>query len=138
MVNAEGCWEIQRFQGLVSTDGLQKILAVDPPGNAHGEDIMKWGEALHNRRFEEGFVMPECRSRVVDWHMKEIREASLDFGKARVSRVEAHISWVAPMEGWVKLNTDGAFKGGNNRAGCGGLIRGSNGRFLVGFAKGHA
>ncbi|MCI29347.1 hypothetical protein A2U01_0050556 [Trifolium medium] len=35
-------------------------------------------------------------------------------------------SWKPPPEGWVRLNMDGSCKEGN-RAGCGGLVRGSEG-----------
>jgi ribonuclease HI len=38
------------------------------------------------------------------------------------------------MNGWVKLNTDGASKE-EGWAGCGGIIRGSDGEWLGGFAK---
>jgi hypothetical protein len=38
-----------------------------------------------------------------------------------------------PPTGWVKINTDGARKGG--RAGCGGTIWGSKGEWLGGFSK---
>jgi ribonuclease HI len=43
--------------------------------------------------------------------------------------------WSPPTNGWVVFNTDGA---GNSehRYGCGGLIRGSSGEWLGGFAKG--
>ena len=40
----------------------------------------------------------------------------------------------APIEGWVKLNTDGSCRE-NGRAGCGGIIRGSDGEWLGGFSK---
>lgn len=44
------------------------------------------------------------------------------------------IRWRPPQVHWVKLNTDGACKGGNI-AGCGGIIRGSDGEWIGGFAK---
>jgi hypothetical protein len=37
-------------------------------------------------------------------------------------------------ENWVRLNTDGSSKD-NAKAGCGGLIRGSDGEWLGGFSK---
>jgi ribonuclease HI len=46
-----------------------------------------------------------------------------------------HIGWQPPSGHFVKLNTDGACKE-NNRAGCGGIIRGNQGEWLGGFAKG--
>ncbi|XP_057744794.1 uncharacterized protein LOC130962625 [Arachis stenosperma] len=46
---------------------------------------------------------------------------------------EVHVSWVPPPEGWVKLNTDGSSQGNMRRAGCGGLVRNENGRWVAGF-----
>ncbi|PNX61822.1 ribonuclease H, partial [Trifolium pratense] len=45
------------------------------------------------------------------------------------------IGWQPPTGSFVKLNTDGARKD-NGKAGCGGVIRGSQGEWLGGFAKG--
>jgi ribonuclease HI len=44
------------------------------------------------------------------------------------------IGWKPPPVGWVKLNSDGACKH-DGSAGCGGIIRGSDGEWLGGFAK---
>jgi ribonuclease HI len=44
------------------------------------------------------------------------------------------VRWLPPKELYVKVNTDGASKG-NEIAGCGGLIRGSQGEWLGGYAK---
>jgi len=35
-----------------------------------------------------------------------------------------------PLIGWVKLNCDGAWKGSDTLAGCGGLFRDSDGRWI--------
>ncbi|PNX84595.1 ribonuclease H [Trifolium pratense] len=44
------------------------------------------------------------------------------------------IGWVPPKENFVKVNTDSASKN-NNVAGCGGVVRGSHGEWVGGFAK---
>ncbi|MCI02556.1 ribonuclease H protein, partial [Trifolium medium] len=49
--------------------------------------------------------------------------------------VSTQIGWIPPTGDFVKLNTDGAWKH-HNIAGCGGIIRGSQGEWLGGFAKG--
>ncbi|PNX66909.1 ribonuclease H, partial [Trifolium pratense] len=45
------------------------------------------------------------------------------------------IGWKKPQEGWVKLNCDGAYKDTLELAGCGGLLRDSNGRWLTGYSR---
>jgi hypothetical protein len=54
--------------------------------------------------------------------------------KAVVQKIEVLISWKPRPEGWVRLNMDGSCKEGN-RAGCGGLVRGSEGEWLGGLSK---
>ncbi|PNX66918.1 hypothetical protein L195_g063278, partial [Trifolium pratense] len=44
------------------------------------------------------------------------------------------IGWNAPKEDFIKLNTDEACKV-NQMAGCGGVIRGSQGEWIRGYAK---
>ncbi|MCI28245.1 ribonuclease H protein [Trifolium medium] len=44
------------------------------------------------------------------------------------------IGWKPPVEGWVKVNIDGACKS-ESVAGCGGIIRNNRGGWLGGFAK---
>ncbi|GAU49448.1 hypothetical protein TSUD_137920 [Trifolium subterraneum] len=52
------------------------------------------------------------------------------------SFLSLHEGWVPLREvGWVVVNTDGAGKN-NKNSGCGGLIRGNEGEWLGGFAKG--
>jgi ribonuclease HI len=51
------------------------------------------------------------------------------------SRTMAMIRWNPPKTNFVRLNTDGAYKV-NQAAGCGGVIRGCDGEWIGGFAKG--
>ncbi|GAU43243.1 hypothetical protein TSUD_241340 [Trifolium subterraneum] len=44
------------------------------------------------------------------------------------------VGWKYPPSGWVKLNTDGSCRK-DGRSGCGGVIRGSEGEWIGGFAK---
>lgn len=45
------------------------------------------------------------------------------------------IRWSKPELGWVKLNTDGSFIGNPGLAGCGGLMRDHNERWIKGFTR---
>ncbi|MCI66699.1 ribonuclease H protein, partial [Trifolium medium] len=44
------------------------------------------------------------------------------------------VAWKPPRTGWVKINTDEACRE-DGCTGCGGLIKGSEGEWLGGFAK---
>ncbi|MCI11142.1 ribonuclease H protein [Trifolium medium] len=72
----------------------------------------------------------------------QVRKLAIDFMEARnknivmhnTSRRQIQVRWNPPMVGWVKLNTDGASRGGII-TGCGGVIRGSEGQWLGCFCK---
>jgi ribonuclease HI len=86
--------------------------------------------------YQEDFVRP---SRPLPIIMKMVQEYNDAVSSTMVvnssDRVEALIRWEPPKVSFIKLNTDGAHKG-NHVAGCGGVIRGSHGEWLGGFAKG--
>ena len=53
--------------------------------------------------------------------------------KIRIPRI---IKWIAPLEPFIKLNTDGSVIGNRNPilASAGGLLRNSNGTWISGFS----
>lgn len=51
----------------------------------------------------------------------------------RPENIILHFGWSPPREGWFKLNTDGSALGNPGKAGIGGIIRDSNGRWVKGF-----
>ena len=46
------------------------------------------------------------------------------------------VAWKRPPLGWTTLNTDGLAMGNPGKAGCGGLLRNSEGSWIKGFARG--
>ncbi|MCI24657.1 ribonuclease H protein, partial [Trifolium medium] len=48
---------------------------------------------------------------------------------------QINIRWSVPQPGWFALNTDGAAKIGEGKAGCGGVLRDEEGRWIEGFTK---
>jgi ribonuclease HI len=46
-----------------------------------------------------------------------------------------NVNWLAPSPGWIVLNSDGAAKLSDRKAGCGGVLRNDKGYWIEGFAK---
>jgi ribonuclease HI len=85
--------------------------------------------------YDDSFMRPASPINHVLKLVKDYKNAD------KVSRVvtSSHremvfVGWKPPPNGWVKLNSDGSCKD-NGIAGCGGIIRGSDGEWLGGFAK---
>ena len=45
------------------------------------------------------------------------------------------LTWLPPLVGWIKLNSDSAFKVDTSSAGCGGLLKDCRGNWLHGYAR---
>jgi ribonuclease HI len=102
-----------------------------------------WATACHSlwmwrnkETHDDGYVRPihivrQVRQRVDEYYQAQRTHEVM---KHRESLV-VHVGWLPPSGNFVKLNTDGARKD-HGSAGCGGIIRGSHGEWLGGFAKG--
>lgn len=55
-------------------------------------------------------------------------------GMSRKKRRTIYVRWMCPMEGWLRLNMDGASKGNPGAAGAGGIIRGHRGELFEMYA----
>ncbi|KAI9118553.1 hypothetical protein K1719_010885 [Acacia pycnantha] len=49
MVGLDGGWDVQRIQRWVTSKGVTKILAVEPPKDEYGKDTIQWTSSVHNR-----------------------------------------------------------------------------------------
>jgi ribonuclease HI len=83
----------------------------------------------------EGYVRPVEQVKQVMNMVKDYMHAShssnIVMGRQQIVSM---IKWVPPKDNFIKINTDGAYKD-NSIAGCGGVIRGSEGEWIGGFAK---
>ncbi|KAG7591719.1 Ribonuclease H-like superfamily [Arabidopsis thaliana x Arabidopsis arenosa] len=80
----------------------------------------------------------KCRDRVK--FLKELAKdvfhahQNVSSNKKGVGRIERMISWKKPVDGWVKLNTDGASRGNPGLAAAGGVLRQGDGSWYGGFS----
>lgn len=49
--------------------------------------------------------------------------------------MKKHIRWERPIQGWMKLNTDGSSLGNPRIARDGGVVRDEHGNWIVGFLR---
>ncbi|PNY00696.1 ribonuclease H [Trifolium pratense] len=102
-----------------------------------------WATACHNlwiwrnkELHDDDFVRPMYAVQYVSNKVEDYMQAKKATEVLRCREVVSiQIGWIPPTRDRVKLNTDGARKH-NNIAWCGGIIRGSQGEWLGGFAKG--
>ncbi|KAJ1421739.1 Ribonuclease H-like superfamily [Sesbania bispinosa] len=62
------------------------------------------------------------------------RQLSVDVPSRSLQHREALVRWMFPNPGWVKINVDGSVRQDQNRAGCGGVFRGVDGNWVLGFS----
>ena len=86
--------------------------------------------------FEADFGRPSNPTLVTHRFIKNIEDITLDPAYKRLQKKETiYIGWKRHQMGWVKLNTDGAWKGVGTLARCGDLLRDSDGRWIKGYTK---
>ncbi|OMO88470.1 reverse transcriptase [Corchorus capsularis] len=52
-----------------------------------------------------------------------------------IKRNEILVSWIPPLQGWFKLNSDGSVEGNPGIAGSGGAIRDDQGQWVAGYSR---
>ncbi|KAK4276187.1 hypothetical protein QN277_019161 [Acacia crassicarpa] len=79
--------------------------------------------------------MPTNYASMIYKYAKEVKGARKEFARVRGIKKEVAVRRRVPMEGWVKLNVDGASKGEGRIAGCGGLIWECRGKWICGYSR---
>ena len=57
------------------------------------------------------------------------------FPRNPIRKINRRICWERPPLGWKKLNIDGSWLGGVDRASCGGLVRDDQEEWVAGFSR---
>ncbi|KAK9020253.1 hypothetical protein V6N11_054743 [Hibiscus sabdariffa] len=119
-----------------SLDVLHNSLVVGE-GNLAGNETLNC--LVENRRvFELDFCERDCVLERSCCLLVETRRAIDSLGKLHVQLGASRPliqQWTKPDPGVWKINVDGARDLANGRASCGGVIRDSNGLWVVGFSK---
>jgi hypothetical protein len=126
---------------------LQQWIGSNLNGEIQGEGVENWpsfwAHACHSLWFwrnkeahVDNFFRPSDPTQVIKKKVNDyLLACKTDYIIHCIPRVIQHVGWSPPSDGWVALNTDGA-ENSEHKYGCGGLIRGSSGEWLGGFAKG--
>ncbi|KAE8680042.1 hypothetical protein F3Y22_tig00111392pilonHSYRG00178 [Hibiscus syriacus] len=92
-----------------------------------------------NRRiFDPDYIEHEsilAQGRRLCFEAKRAIETNLQTNPYSFQRISVPNHWTPPPTNWCKVNTDGSRKLGNVFATCGGVIRSSNGGWILGFSK---
>ncbi|XP_061367828.1 uncharacterized protein LOC133310843 [Gastrolobium bilobum] len=98
---------------------------------------MLW-QARNNLVFRNKVCSPESFCFKVRTYVNGIIQAEKTLGVIDNSprkMEDCSVSWQPHLEGWIKINLDRACSLDGLRSGCGGVLRNSNGRWIVGFMK---
>ncbi|MCI03243.1 ribonuclease H protein [Trifolium medium] len=85
--------------------------------------------------FEDDFQRPSNPILAIQNFSGEIKIANSHMLHHNANPKETiYINWKKP-DGWIKLNSDGACRGGGDTSGCGGLFHNSDERWIKGYIK---
>ncbi|KAL4298891.1 hypothetical protein AHAS_Ahas17G0046200 [Arachis hypogaea] len=87
--------------------------------------------------FQRSFKRPVVAYNLIQDYVNTIQKAFEKYlvGTNTHRRMTISIKWQPPQSNWIKINTDGAVKDNPRRAGCGGILRNSEGRWIMGFSR---
>nr|ABD32321.2 Ribonuclease H [Medicago truncatula] len=86
--------------------------------------------------FEADFIRPNNPISLIWRFVQNIEDCNLEHVHiGRKLKEIIYIGWKRPREGLIKLNSDGACKDMGVIAGCGGLFRDLDGRWIKGYTK---
>jgi len=148
--NARATWQALEKEGVSYTASdaeFQEWLKQNINGNHRDPEwpekfaiilwyIWKWRCAVCLDNVE---TVPEEQGEFLVAKFREILNAmERDMHKLNEPLAESHevwVHWEPPMRGWKVLNIDGAVSGNPGRAGAGGVIRGEDGEWIIGFPE---
>jgi ribonuclease HI len=114
-------------------------------GHHHGRKWNAiWATTCHllwywrNKRIhDDEFVNPDRPWNLVLQYVDEYNQVGMLEPQDRNGRImqQIDVCWLKPSLGWYVLNTDGAAKIGERKAGCGGTLRNETDNWVDGFAK---
>ncbi|KAE8689424.1 hypothetical protein F3Y22_tig00110940pilonHSYRG00583 [Hibiscus syriacus] len=164
MVDSNGHWQWELIIDFVPSNITQRLAATMPPTrkdirdwmhiNISSSGVYAWDECdwdllfgsllwlfwkNRNRRiFDLEYIEKESvlvQGRRLCFEANRAIESSLQRTLPSHRMSNEHTHWSPPPTNWCKVNTDGSCKTGNGFATCGGVIRSSDGSWILGFGK---
>ncbi|KAE8689105.1 hypothetical protein F3Y22_tig00110943pilonHSYRG00004 [Hibiscus syriacus] len=163
MVDSNGHWQWELIIDFVPSNITQRLAATMPPQQGSKNDVPGWKWNIdrcflvksayemrqgtlddipyknRNRRiFDLEYIEKESvlvQGRRLCFEANRAIESSLQRTLPSHRMSNEHTHWSPPPTNWCKVNTDGSCKTGNGFATCGGVIRSSDGSWILGFGK---
>ncbi|KAK8672630.1 hypothetical protein V6N13_110995 [Hibiscus sabdariffa] len=131
MASPDGDWLWHKFQDALPQHVCLRIAAIKGPVATIAADSITWVGTL-NRQFsvKSAYYMrsrQEFGPHDVVWSLLSRFRQTEQRGAVAVAQQHAPLAWLPPLNGWVKVNTDGSRTDADGRTSCGGAVRDATG-----------
>ncbi|XP_038999129.1 uncharacterized protein LOC120124546 [Hibiscus syriacus] len=147
-ITANGKWDLERVFAQLLMDVANKVTSYPLPRVSTLPDSYIWGlstnetwlaENLEKSKHSEEYIAGFAATLWKLWTYRRVKSfdqngvVSDELGMW-APKDQFMVTWKAPSDGIIKLNTDGASQGSPGLAGAGGIFRNASGEWILGFS----